>query len=335
MVREGMSKEFGIMVSCYRGDLPLLKGCLASIRANLPQEIPICLIPHGRLPTAELQALYDVSILDERDIDPRLRSCSFGYGLTKMIAFWHSPFLHFLHIDSDAICWGDFTKDLPWHEYDLIYNEPHEIITHYIQTTQYFDADIVFQSLPVFAWQEQPFFNTGVFAARRGIFGLDEYLDLLQFQKRNPGAFLCGDQGILNFMTFRQITEGKLKAIPWPLQAVVPVIPLDELNRRFRFDNGIPVINETDQRLIHWAGPKPYLLDGSRFREPMLYYRRQHLRRTNAVLGRFGDLALFLEELHTRITARHDGSYRRAMQSKAQWWTTRLLRRTTASVAVN
>jgi hypothetical protein len=316
------ANEFGITVSCYRGDLPLLKGCLASIRANLPKPLPICLIMHGRFPIDDLVRRYDLTILDEGEIDSRLRTSSFGYGLTKMIAFWHSPFSHFLHIDSDAVCWGDFTKGLPWQEYDLIYNEPHEVITPHIQTTQYFDPDIVFSRLPMFPWKGQPFFNTGVFAARKGIFALEEYLDLLAFQKRNPKSLLCGDQGILNLLAFRQITGSRLKARSWPFQAVVPVVPLEELNRRFRFEHGTPVIQEADRRLIHWAGPKPSLRKGAAFRQPMIHYRREHLRRGKSLWRFLGQFALILEEIHIRITGRHGGSYRRAILSKLRWWAT-------------
>lgn len=320
------AKEFGITVSCYRGDIPLLKGCLASIRAHLPSTLPICLIKHGRFPTDDLTALYGATVLDEHGIDPRLRASSFGYGLTKMIAFWHSPWSHFLHIDSDAVCWGDFIRGLPWPDYDLIYNEPHEIITNYIQTTQYFDPRLVFPRLSSFSWQDQPFFNTGVFAARRGIFELDEYLDLLEFQKRNPGSFLCGDQGILNFMAFRRITDGRLKARSWPFQAVVPVIPLNELNRRFRLERGAPVIDDTDRRLIHWAGPKPTYRNEAAFNAPMVHYRREHLRRRNSFWRSLGRLTLILEEVHVRVTGTHGGSYLGAILSKVQWWTARAAR---------
>src|SRR6266480_4058902 len=129
------TSTFGITMCCYRGDYPLLKGCCASIRAHLG-DIPICLIVDGKFPVAEICELYSVTVLHREQIDKRLLR-SYGYGLTKMIAFWHSPFERFLHIDADTICWGDILRDIPWREYDFIFNEPHELITPYIQRSQY------------------------------------------------------------------------------------------------------------------------------------------------------------------------------------------------------
>jgi hypothetical protein len=311
--------DLGITISCYRGDLPLLKGCLASIRAHLPQDLPICLIPHGSWPLDDLREAYGLTVLDISTVDPRLCANSYGYGWTKMIAFWHSPFERFLHIDSDAVCWGNFLNGIPWREYDLIYNEPHEVVTEFIQKSQYFDPEQVFHAFPFFDWKGQPYFNTGIFIARRGIFPLDEYLDLLAFQKKNPSAFLCGDQGILNFMAFKKIATGTLKARAWPLQAVVPVIHRQELKSRFTFMNGIPVIKEADSRLIHWAGAKPNLVKRESFSKPMVYYRLKHLQKTKSLRRYLGRCGLMWEDLTTRITKNHEGSYLRAFQTKVKW----------------
>ena len=51
------------------------------------------------------------------------------------------------------------------------------------------------------------------------MFELDEYLDLLTFHKKHPTAIFA-DQGMINFMAFRMINQGKLKARQWPLQAM-------------------------------------------------------------------------------------------------------------------
>lgn len=299
------SGQFGITISCYRGDLPLLKGCLESIRSNLPVEIPICLIQHGEMRLGDLERTYGIRVLHEREVDSRLREASYGYGLTKMIAFWHSPFEHFLHIDADAVCWGNIVKGLPWREFDFIYNEPHEIIDDRIQRGQYFDPSIVFGPLPKFPWEGQPYFNSGIFAAKRGILDLEEYLQLCKFQRENPTAFNSGEQGILNYMIFRRITSGTIKACQWPLQAVVPVIPKEVLKGRFRFENGRPAICEEDRRLVHWAGPKPYLTKSGPFPEPMSYYRTQYLVRTGSPWRRLAIAALIIDELWVRLGNAH------------------------------
>ena len=61
--------------------------------------------------------------------------------------------------------------------------------------------------------------------------------------------------------------------------ALVPVIPLHELNDRFRFVEGKPLVRDSDRRLVHWAGAKPYLTREASFPGPMVYYRLAHLRR--------------------------------------------------------
>ncbi len=323
------SSDFGITLSCYRGDYALVRGCCASIRAHLPADIPICLITHGSFPVNDLQDLYGVMVLTPAEVDPRLHK-SYGYGLTKMIAFWHSPFERFLHIDADTICWGNILTNLPWAEFDLIYNEPHEEITDYIQRTQYFEPEKIFEQFPPFRWQGQPYFNSGCFMARRGIFELEEYIELLEFLERNPGAVFM-DQGILNFMAFRKITEGRIKARSWPFQAIVPAIAGEELRRRFRFVSGRPLVNDDDRRIIHWAGPKPYLTRSPPFAEPMVFYRLEHLRRLKSHRRFLGKLGLALEEVDARVKTNNGGSYWRAIGAKVRWLMTRSGRRKLAA----
>ena len=312
-------QEFGITVSCYEADLPLLRGCLESIKTNLDPALPICLITHGDVPTDGLCKTYDCFALRESEVDPRLQANSYGYGLTKMVAFWHSPFDRFLHIDADAVCWGDFLKNIPWKDFDLIYNEPHEEITDYILRRQYFDPRQVFGGFPYFPWEGSPFFNTGVFIGHRGIFEIDEYLELLAFQRTHPTALLCGDQGILNFMTFRKMSAGLIRGRSWPFQAVVPVIPEKELHARFRVLKGKPQVNESDRRVIHWAGAKPYLTRDASFPGPMNHYRMEHLRRVRSPMRYLGGVGLMLEELNARVSAAHEGSYLRAMRMKMDY----------------
>jgi hypothetical protein len=257
-------------------------------------------------------------ILARDQVDSRLHG-SYGFGLTKMIAFWHSPFERFLHIDADTVCWGDILKDLPWKGCDFIYNEPHEIITPSILRSQYFKPEELFKIIPEFGWEVNPYFNTGCFVARRGILDLEYYLELLDIQKRRPEIFIPGEQGILNLMVFQQVALGKIKARSWPLQAVVSVIPPGELDNRFRVSKGRPIVKDTDRRVIHWAGAKPYLTREAMFPQPMVYYRLEHLRNVHSPRRYLGRLGLILEEMGERIAVRYDGSYPRALRSKGRW----------------
>lgn len=316
--------KFGIMISCYRGDLPLLKGCLASLRLFMP-DTPVCLVKHGQFPTRGLEEQYSVFSLEEEEVDPRLQKMSYGYGLTKMVSFWHSPFDRFLHIDPDAVCWGNLIEDLPYENYDLIFNEPHEKITHHIQKTQYFDPDLAKPLLKGWKWINQPYFNTGIFSAKRGTFDIDEYLEILSFQKAQPGS-LFTDQGPLGILTFRNACRGSIKVRDWPLQAVVPVIPVQELKSRFRFVDGDPAVAVGDRRLIHWAGKKPLLIRKHPFHQPMTHFRLRHLANQRSFSRFFGSANLYVEELHYRLTSRHSGSYFKAAASKFRYLIYRLSR---------
>jgi len=321
----------GITISCYRGDVPLLRGCLASLREHLP-DIPVCLIKHGVFDTSDVGRAYGVTTLEQADVHPELSRLSYGYGLTKMVAFWHAPFDRFIHVDPDTVVWGDPFQGLPVADYDLIYNEPHEEITPAIQRDQYFDPEKVFPALPDFGWRGRPYFNTGVFTARRGLFDLEEYLALLRFGRDHPGAFFA-DQGPLNFMAFKGIAEGRIRARDWPFQIIVPVHTAEALAARFHFRRVVPQINPEDRRIIHWAGPKPLMRRPMGFDAPMTHYRLAHLARTRPLARLLGRSALLLEEIWTRVEMRYGGDPWRAAASKLRFWAKRARRASAAEGA--
>lgn len=312
--------EFGVMVSCWSGDVPLLNGCLASIRLYHP-EVPICLVTHGNVHTEVYERVYGVQVLRESQVDPRLKNISYGYGLTKMVSFWHSPFSTFIHIDADAVSWGPFINKELIKSKDFVYNEQHEELSEFIRTTQYFDANLF---TPSFDWRYMPYFNTGCFYARRGVFDLERYIALRELQMRLEGAIFT-DQGIINIMLFEALDAGMIRAEASRLQAIVPSVSREELNRRFRFENGRPVIAPGEALLLHWAGPKPYLIDSGPFSEAMTYFRVMH--RRNAGLINAGRVPLYYDEFYARHVAKHGNSFIRAAKAKISYKLGSLFRR--------
>ena len=267
-----MSETLGFSVACYRGDVPLLRGCLASIRHFAP-DAPICLIADGDFSTRTFEKIYGVTTIRRKDVrSPDLRKWSFGYGLTKMIALWESPFERFLHIDADAVLWGDIRKNIPLGDFDFVFNEPHELITDAIQRSQYFDPTLMSPRFDLFPWQDCTFFNSGVFATKRNLLDLDDYMRLLEHQRAVPKALLAGDQGILNFMVFNKLHRGEITATSTHLQSVVPVLSKQELESRFQFKGSHPV-PWVKPSVVHWAGPKPWRANTEIFRQPMDYFR--------------------------------------------------------------
>ncbi len=68
----------------------------------------VTLIIDGEVDTRAAEATYGVrSITFERYSRARLRRLGFGWGTTKMLAFWYSPSEQFLYLDSDAVLWGN------------------------------------------------------------------------------------------------------------------------------------------------------------------------------------------------------------------------------------
>lgn len=294
-----MPASFGVIVACHRGDYALARACCASVRQHLG-DIAIGLLADGDFSTRDLENVYGVTTIRSRDVaQDVLRNRSYGYGLTKMVAFWASPFERFLYLDADTIVWGDVLAGLDVESADFIFNSPHEAYTDFILKSQYFDFDRLFEHIETFEWQGLPYFNTGVFIARRHLFAIDEYVGFLDLQAREAQLLQAGDQGILNIMTFRAAEQRRITVRQWPLQTVVPVVPIDELRRRFRIEDGEPQVSASDRTVIHWAGSKPFSLHRRVFRAPMAHYRRRAQRERADPLRVFGGVSLLLEEFRT------------------------------------
>jgi hypothetical protein len=272
-----MSDDIGFSVACHKGDVPLLRGCLASIRYFAP-DAPICLVIDTDFDSRPFEKRYGVTTIRRRDVrHPGLRQWSFGPGITKLIAFWEAPFERIFHIDADAVLWGDVRQNVPDSEWDVVFNEPHEQITDYIQRTQYFDPQVIFDHIESFPWQGNPYFQAGVLCVRRGALDVDEYLRMLEGQRKNPDVFINMDQGILNILVFRAVNNCKIHPLSAHLQSVVPVLSKPELESRFQIRDGKPV-PWVQPTVVHWAGPKPYKTNPDVFSLPMDYFREIGMR---------------------------------------------------------
>jgi|SRR6516165_8570701 len=143
-----------------------------------------------------------------------LRSRSFGWGLTKMVCFWESPFERFLWLDADTSVWGDIRKKLfQQGNWDIYTDKSDGSYSREDVTEWFFDADKLEQRYPGFNWQRYAGSNycTGIWASRRGVFPLQEYKDILNVVDEDPSLFKCAEMGLLNFMIFRAMEEGRVK----------------------------------------------------------------------------------------------------------------------------
>ena len=275
--------EIGFSVSCYKGDLPYLRGCLESIKRFAP-DAPVCLIADGQFSTDFFERNYGVTVIRKDDVhDQRLREKSFGFGVTKMIAFWEAPFGIVYHLDADTVLWGDPRENLPSPLPDVVFNEPHEVITEFIQKNQYFDPEKIFSVIEPFDWKERPYFNAGTLVVRRGTLSLDKYLELLDLRTKHPDLLINGDQGLLNILIFSSVDQGLITAQEAHQQTIVTIKPVEELREEFQFDAGEPVVSKRPT-VIHWPGLKPVPSNAAVFSEPMNYFRRKSFERENPYL---------------------------------------------------
>lgn len=309
-----MRDSLGFSVSCYRGDLPLLRGCLASIRTFAP-DAPICVFTDGDFSISRLARVFNIIHIPRSAVrNPLLRKRSYGYGLTKMVALWEAPFERIIHVDADAVLWGDIRLNLPLGYWDFVYNEPHEVITDTIQRQQYFSPELISPLLEKFDWKNRPYFNTGVFAARVGCLSLDSYLQCLDFLESNYDSFPCMDQGILSLMVFKALDSGFITAQQAHLQTVVPVLDPVDLNRSFAFKTNQPVLLNRPT-VIHWAGPKPYIYDNHPFSTPMHYFRFKSMVYCGLPRWMPPQLALRLDEMLSRLIPRFIAGLKQKLRS--------------------
>lgn len=82
-----MFNEIGFSVACHKGDVPLLRGCLASIKYFAP-DAAICLVIDTDFDSRPFEKRYGVTTIRRRDVrHTGLRQWSFGPGITKLVAF--------------------------------------------------------------------------------------------------------------------------------------------------------------------------------------------------------------------------------------------------------
>ncbi len=233
-------------------------------------------------------------VMRKNDIKDRvLAELSFAGGFTKMVAFWESPFQAFLHIDSDIVLWGDITKSLHRENVDFIHNSQHEEITHEILISQYFDPDKLFRYTRSIKIENKPFFNSGIYFARKGILDRDQYIKLLTLKRDCPETFrISWEQGILNYMVYERAEHEGLRVSTADLQTIVPSSTETEsqrrnyLENRFKWNDSGPVVDQPPTT-IHWAGPKPWPWNKTIYSEAMTYWVNQSLIETKHPLRLF------------------------------------------------
>ena len=103
---------FGLVTGCHKGDKFMVGATLASMRHYCP-DVPICLVVDGDFDVADLESEYDLIVLRVSDLPSReMREMIGGNYRAKLAALWEGPFEFYVWMDSDAIVWGDITKQV-------------------------------------------------------------------------------------------------------------------------------------------------------------------------------------------------------------------------------
>jgi hypothetical protein len=287
---------FGIVITCYRGDIHFTKGLLASIR-YFCGDIPVCLIVDGKFSIKALEKAYNiVKVIRKNDVqNDFLRENCFGTRFTNLIAFFESPFERFLYIDSDTVLWGNVLENFDPHSADFVHNEPHESYSPFIMKHQYFDYDRIFEHTEYFKWEGCHFFNAGIFVMKRGIFNIEEISELVKTFYIDRKLLPRDIQGVINIPVFRNFLKGSISVGEAKLQTIIPLFQKTELNNKFRFAGNKPVVENST--ILHWAGLKPHYRQDSVFNSPMNYFRKMNLLYTNNIFRKIPGMYFRFEEL--------------------------------------
>lgn len=273
--------NFGIIIVCSTKDFFLAQGCLASVKYFMP-DVDVCLLIDGEVDTKSVEEHYKCKVIRRKDIqDDFLRKNSFGWGITKMNAFWESPFEQFLLLDADICVWGNILEKLETNRYDLIVDQPQYSFDNeginkwFFDTTQLKNIDGVFRPEDF----DRNYFCTGIFYSRKGVFNLEWYKELFEYSKVYPDLFKFGEMGMLNYMIFKSVSVGRLKVLNTYIQHICPDYHSSFTAELFPFKNEMPCV--TEPMVIHYNGNrKPYQKNLLCYHEPMTYFRRKFYRQT-------------------------------------------------------
>lgn len=292
---------FGVIVICTKRDYLFAKGCCASVRYFMG-DVPLCLLVDGVFDYSDLVKTYNAKVISTDTIKtPGLRERSFGWGTTRLIAFWESPFEHFLIVDSDTIVWGDMTVYAEkLNSYHMILDRPcysysEETIKHW-----FFDTDKIKKLFPNFQALVHPYVCPGILFSRKHIFDLHEYMQILDLAERDPNLFFPGDMGFINLMIYKLKEEGKMEVDNEDIQYLVCDFKAKDMRETFPIQEK-PIITKKPTILHFTGGIKPIVSSNpERYTEPAIFFRKQYLKDRAGITGLLADAIIKFEDIQWR-----------------------------------
>jgi hypothetical protein len=305
-----MRGTFGVIIGCSSRDYRFAKATVAATRHFL-SDVSICLLVDGEFSTRRICRKFNCTALKRSEIkNDWLRLNSFGWGITKMVAFFESPFDRFLWLDCDTIPWGDIRSKLNLSgNWDVFIDRPDKKPTsaEYV-STWFFDTSEIEKLHPEFPWQAfaSMYFCTGVFAARRGCFALDDYQELLNFSRQCPTVFKFGEMGFLNYMIAREKLVDSARVSDGEIQTLICDYDYETLSSRFGLALTLNTVICSPTVFHYTGGTKPEIRQLKTRPElsPAITFRVRALPRLLQQPKRF---SLFLLELEDRWARRPSG----------------------------
>jgi len=268
--------SFGIVIGCCKTDIRYAKACLASIRYFL-RDVPVCFLVDGPATLCDSIKKSDphVIVLSNDSLhNPWLRKACRGWGHTKMAALWEAPFDFCLYLDADTCVWGDILSIIPDAEYDLIIDRQRTYSDKEIALWG-FDPQKLSVHFPEFAYgaYRDRYANSGAFFFRRGAMDLAAYQQAWALQQQDSDLFVCGEQGIWNFLVFHGVQRKELRVHSMQFQ----VIPYEHTEGVEYSPLCLTGKKPLKPAVLHYCYKKPDIFTRSAEVAPMNHFRQQYL----------------------------------------------------------
>jgi len=262
-----------VCITCCKADFHLTRICVASVRYWYP-EIPIYLIKdhtQGNFSSVALEKNWGVQPLTP---DPLF----LGWGFVKLAGFFRPEDSRILMLDSDTVMVGRVIDALEQVAADFIVaGERVAHPGHPLIRKHYFDWDKLKNFDPDFEF-EGYCFNGGQLVARTGVLTKADFDPLVIWNRpvalKYPDIFFEGDQGVLNYLLQKKSRRQELTVAladfsRWGSSPEIDKYSLDAIRRH----EGYPFV-------IHWAGPKPELIEGLRRHDILQFFEDQYYARS-------------------------------------------------------
>ena len=269
--------SFGIVIATCNMDYHYAQATYCSIRYFCGSDIPICFIVDGNTDLlGKVLVDKNIIVLDRKSItNSWLREHCFGWGTTKLIAFYEVPFDRFLYLDADALVLGDVsTFDMP--TVDMVVDCGQTYSDQDINFW-FFNTEYIEKFYPDFNWRHyrNKYFCTGTFFSRRGIFSLENLKEKMKIAQQIPECFHFGEMGLLNLMIFE--AEQKKELITHSVNyQIIPVDHEDSILQQ-RYSPQALIMQEHDKAVIHCCGKKANIFSNSPKVSLMNYFRLRYL----------------------------------------------------------